>query len=86
MYLGFDSQVHNVADSSVPQTRYLSDMSIWDVHRSQYPLLALLVPDLYEDIAQSLVQMYVDTHACALSLVCLYACMLVCLSAFLLHH
>lgn len=53
-YLGFDGQVH-----TVPQGRsWYSDMSIWDVHRTQFPLLALVLPDVMSDIINSLVLMY----------------------------
>jgi putative alpha-1,2-mannosidase len=33
-------------------------MSIWDVHRTQFPWLALYQPDVMEDIVKSLLQMY----------------------------
>ncbi len=35
-YLGFDEQVHSTTAVS-PQFRFVSDLSLWDIHRSQYP-------------------------------------------------
>jgi putative alpha-1,2-mannosidase len=53
-YLGFDSQVH-----VMPAGRsWYSDMSIWDVHRTQFPLLALVLPEVMSDIVNSLVLMF----------------------------
>eukprot|EP00026_Physarum_polycephalum_P007181 Phypoly_transcript_07238.p1 GENE.Phypoly_transcript_07238~~Phypoly_transcript_07238.p1 ORF type:complete len:536 (+),score=94.37 Phypoly_transcript_07238:231-1610(+) len=54
-YLGFDKNVHQVVSG---QSNYYTDMSIWDVHRTQFPLLALLAPSRFGDIIQSLVQMF----------------------------
>lgn len=45
--------------SAVPPA-FLSDMSIWDVHRTEFPLLSLILPDVMANIAQSLVLMYVQ--------------------------
>ncbi|ETO27916.1 alpha-1,2-mannosidase, partial [Reticulomyxa filosa] len=55
VYLGFDQQVHTVRSGN---SAYYTDMSLWDVHRTQYPLLTLLRPDVMADISQSLVEMY----------------------------
>lgn len=53
-YLGFDSRVH-----LMPAGRsWYSDMSIWDTHRTQFPLLALVLPDVMSDIVNSLVLMF----------------------------
>lgn len=55
VYLGFDNKVHqNLAADRF----YYSDLSIWDIHRTQFPLLGLLAPDVAADILQSLVLMY----------------------------
>ena len=35
-YLGFDDQVH-YASSVGPQFNFVSDLSLWDIHRTQYP-------------------------------------------------
>jgi putative alpha-1,2-mannosidase len=39
VYLGFDMQVHTVDQGF---ENYYTDMSIWDVFRTQFPLLTLL--------------------------------------------
>ena len=45
--------------SAVPPA-FMSDMSIWDVHRTEFPLLSLIIPDLMANIAQSLVLMFMQ--------------------------
>jgi predicted alpha-1,2-mannosidase len=50
-YLGFDEKVHQVA---VGHKQY-ANFSTWDIYRSQVQLIALLLPDVASDIAQSLV-------------------------------
>ena len=58
-YLGFDGLVHQwpYADASSSGTSdYYSDMSIWDIHRTQLPLLILSDPSRARDIARSLVK------------------------------
>lgn len=60
-YLGFDNNTHKLSSDAINgrvQQAFYTDMSIWDVHRTQFPLLALLYPDVMSDIAQSLVLMY----------------------------
>ena len=52
-YIGFDGAVH----TTPPGQTFYSDMSLWDTHRSQNPLLVLLRPDVARDIAASLVLM-----------------------------
>ena len=49
-YIGFDKATHTLAAG---HTQY-ADFSGWDVYRSQVQLLALLVPDIASDIAQSI--------------------------------
>ena len=57
-YMGFDGNVHQwqfPADSD-----YHSDMSIWDIHRTQLPWLLISNPPRARDIARSLVQIADD--------------------------
>ena len=54
-YLGMDNRVHTLAP---PNINYYSDMSIWDIHRTQFPLMSFLRPDVASDILNSLVLMY----------------------------
>ena len=37
---------------------YYSDLSLWDIHRTQVPLLTFLRPDVAEGVVNSLVAMY----------------------------
>ena len=53
-YLGFDSAVH---DADVPTSAFVSDLSLWDIHRSQSVWLALAAPRALADIAGSLLSM-----------------------------
>eukprot|EP01130_Rhizamoeba_saxonica_P016699 TRINITY_DN776_c0_g2_i2.p1 TRINITY_DN776_c0_g2~~TRINITY_DN776_c0_g2_i2.p1 ORF type:complete len:695 (+),score=149.93 TRINITY_DN776_c0_g2_i2:261-2345(+) len=55
-YLGFDNMVHKL-DKNGPKN-YYSDMSIWDVHRTQFPWLVLSDPERMADIIKSLIIMY----------------------------
>jgi putative alpha-1,2-mannosidase len=54
-YLGFDNKIHKL-DAS--QSFFLTDMSIWDTHRTQFPWLTLIRPDISLDIVKSLILMY----------------------------
>ena len=54
MYRGFDNQTHQMEANST----FYSDMSIWDVFRTQMPMLGLLKPTRLRDICRSLVLMY----------------------------
>lgn len=60
IYLGMDGQVHQWpythADGNV--SSYYSDMSLWDTHRTQNPLLGLLLPNVAADSVRSLFTMY----------------------------
>lgn len=63
-YAQYADRLVNVAGAprnprSVPPA-FLSDMSIWDVHRTEFPLLAMIVPDEMSNVAQSLVLMYLQ--------------------------
>ena len=50
-YLGFDGQVHQVA----PGHHQYTALSLWDVYRSQLPLLELIEPRVAHDILASLI-------------------------------
>lgn len=50
-YVGFDGAVHSSGNR-----RFYANFSGWDIYRSQVQLLALLVPGVASDIAQSLVE------------------------------
>jgi len=50
-YLGFDGQVHQVA----PGHHHYSNLSLWDIYRSQMPLLELIEPSVAHDILTSLI-------------------------------
>ncbi len=51
-YLGFDGQVHQVA----PGHHQYTNLSLWDVYRSQLPLLDLIEPRVAHDVLVSLIQ------------------------------
>jgi len=53
--LGFDNKVHSL-DSNAKG--YYSDMSIWDIHRTQVPFLTLIAPEILRDIVVSLIDMF----------------------------
>ncbi|KAL5496212.1 hypothetical protein EMCRGX_G012453 [Ephydatia muelleri] len=56
VYIGMDNSIH----ATKPGMNYYSDLSLWDVHRTQIPLLTFLRPDVAQDIVNSLVAMYQD--------------------------
>lgn len=49
-YIGFDGAVHQAKDH-----RQYANFSGWDIYRSQVQLIAMLMPDVAADLAQSLV-------------------------------
>jgi len=55
-YLGFDSEKHTVASGH----HIYANFSGWDIYRSELPLLALIEPQRMQDMAQSIVLMYVQ--------------------------
>lgn len=59
VYIGMDNSVH-VFQSGM---NYYSDLSLWDVHRTQIPLLTFLRPDVAQGIVNSLLAMYHDGGA-----------------------
>lgn len=44
-------------------TSHYSDLSLWDIHRTQTSLLTLLQPNVSLDIVKSLIRMYQDGGA-----------------------
>jgi predicted alpha-1,2-mannosidase len=52
-YLGFDGAAHTLAPADPP---FLTDLSLWDVHRTQLPLLALVRPPVAAAVAASLLR------------------------------
>jgi predicted alpha-1,2-mannosidase len=53
-YLGFDGKVQTIAAGH----HLYANFSGWDVYRSEIPLLAMVVPQRMQDMAQSIVLMY----------------------------
>ena len=63
LYLGFDNVVHTWSyppHSDGSPSHYYSDMSLWDTHRTQNPLIGLLLPQVATDIVRSLYTMYTE--------------------------
>lgn len=52
-FMGMDQRVHVVANGSQRH----SDMSIWDIHRTEAPWLAVFQPDVARDMVNSLLAM-----------------------------
>lgn len=50
-YVGFDGQLHTVA----PGHHQYTDLSLWDVYRTQLPLLGLIAPGVAGDALRSLI-------------------------------
>jgi predicted alpha-1,2-mannosidase len=50
-YLGFDGQVHQVPSGH----HHFTNLSLWDVYRSQLPLLELIEPGVARDVLASLI-------------------------------
>lgn len=57
-YLGFDGEVHRVA----PGHHQYSNLSLWDVYRSQLPLLELIEPRVAHDVLASLINDAQQNH------------------------
>jgi putative alpha-1,2-mannosidase len=55
-YMGLDGAVHTAA----PGAAFLSDLSEWDIARTQASWLALLAPDVSVDLTNTLVAMAVQ--------------------------
>lgn len=59
-YLGMDGQARRVGDRDEDQRSHAyTDMSLWDIHRTQLPLLSLIDPGVFEDIIASLEDMLI---------------------------
>eukprot|EP01079_Euglenida_sp_SAG-EU17-18_P012221 gene12221-2230_t len=56
-YVGFDGKVHGSDAKS--GLRY-SDMSIWDIHRTQVPLMSVVAPRVLRDCVRSLLNMALE--------------------------
>jgi len=56
-YFGFDKKVHPLLNG---MKNYYTDMSIWDVHRTEFPWLVLTQPEVMNDIINSMLLMYRD--------------------------
>ncbi len=56
-FMGEDWNVHTVQ----PGSRYFSDLSIWDIYRTQAPLLGFTHPAAAKDLANSMMFMYHTT-------------------------
>ncbi|MBV9709335.1 MAG: lectin, partial [Ktedonobacteraceae bacterium] len=56
-YIGFDGQIHKVAGGHAQYANY----SGWDIYRSEAQLLAFLAPTEASDIAQSMVNDYIQS-------------------------
>jgi len=50
--MGFDGQVH-----TNPTFNFYSDLSIWDIYRSQFPLLTFWAPQVAVDVMKSMLAM-----------------------------
>lgn len=61
VYMGFDNQIHTLEEHGL-KTGFYSDMSLWDTHRTQAPLLTDLLPSRQEDILRSLLSIGQQTH------------------------
>lgn len=59
-YLGQDMLVHTVNVSA--RERHLSDLSIWDIYRTQTPMLLWTKPDVALDLTNSMLVSYNYTH------------------------
>jgi predicted alpha-1,2-mannosidase len=57
-YVGFDGQVQQVA----PAHHHYTDLSLWDIYRSQLPLLELIEPGVAHDILVSLLDDAQQNH------------------------
>ena len=58
VYMGMDGLVHTLGEvASDKRGAAYTDMSLWDVHRTQFPWLSLAMPDVFTDIIASLQEM-----------------------------
>lgn len=55
VYLGFDDKEHSLDNN---MQAFYSDISIWDVHRTECPWLGIFKPNVLNDIVKSMMRMY----------------------------
>ena len=60
-YAGLDRQQHRVAWRG-GAGGFMSDLSLWDVYRTQMPLLAALMPTVASDTLESMMAMFAQTN------------------------
>lgn len=64
-FLGEDWQVHYLNETAAAvggkMSRYVSDLSIWDIYRTQAPFLLWLKPTIAADLANSMLEMIRET-------------------------
>ena len=60
-YVGLDRAAHGVSWRG-GEGVYLSDLSLWDVYRTQMPMLAVLQPVVASDIFESMLAMFAQTN------------------------
>lgn len=53
-YLGMDGQLRTIGSAGDARVHAYTDMSLWDVHRTQLPWLSLTAPRVYADVVRSL--------------------------------
>ena len=55
IYQGMDGSVHRMGVAKGDTRRHAyTDMSLWDIHRTQLPWLSLTAPEVFEDVVRSL--------------------------------
>lgn len=60
VFYGFDKRVHSLDEYGIV-SHFYSDMSLWDTHRSQMPLLTSLFPERQSDMLLSMLAMGLQT-------------------------
>jgi putative alpha-1,2-mannosidase len=60
-YVGLDRAAHHTTWRGGAGA-FLSDLSLWDVYRTQQPLLAVLQPDVASDVFFSMLEMFAQTN------------------------
>ena len=70
-----DGNVHTLPPT---QDNYYSDLSIWDIYRTEFPLLTFLAPSVARDIISSLVLMFQQGTVAVVKIMCISMCQDVC--------
>jgi len=74
-YVGFDGHIRAVwngtsgpglPDTAGPSGRFMSDLSLWDIHRAQTQWLFLAAPNVWADVTKSLLAMASQTPSMVL--------------------